>query len=167
MIVSVNWFASLFRTQILARFAAFALGLKPIQRFAFHTVSQIGIRYRRSPLSKTMDGLPASALRAGDRFPWLKLKLKPDGSVEDLFQLLDDKRFNLILIDQPSATSGTLGLDHLINTYEISSEFENGAELARKNIPHPSFYLLRPDGHIGLCGPLWESASVKSYISQL
>ena len=167
MIVSVNWFAGLFRTQILARFAAFALGLKPIQRFAFHTVSQIGIRYRRSPLSKTMDGLPASAPRAGDRFPWLKLKLKPDGSVEDLFQLLDDKRFNLILIDQPSATSGTLGLDHLINTYEISSEFENGAELASQNIPHPSFYLLRPDGHIGLCGPLWEPASVKSYISQL
>jgi len=40
------------------------------------------------------DGAP----RVGDRFPWLRLKLEPNGSVEDLFGKLDDTRFDLIVI---------------------------------------------------------------------
>jgi 2-polyprenyl-6-methoxyphenol hydroxylase-like FAD-dependent oxidoreductase len=39
------------------------------------TISQIGIRYPDSPLSRTLGGLPEGAPRAGDRFPWLRVRL--------------------------------------------------------------------------------------------
>ena len=58
----------------------------PVRRLAFRTISQIGIRYRDTRLSETLAGLPDAAPRAGDRFPWLQLKLSTDGPVQDLFQ---------------------------------------------------------------------------------
>src|SRR5687768_17691066 len=75
LIVADNWLAGLFRTKILARIAAFAMSRKAIQDVAFRTISQTGINYRKSPLSKSLQALPAAAPQAGDRFPWLQLQL--------------------------------------------------------------------------------------------
>src|SRR5262245_25391262 len=85
LVVSDNPLAGLLRTQILARIGAFAMRREPIQRYAFRVVSQIGIRYARSRLSQQLEGLPEGAPRAGDRFPWLRLRFRPGGPVEDLF----------------------------------------------------------------------------------
>ena len=79
LVVSDSWLAGLLRTKVLARVAAFAMARQRIQRFAFRTVSQIGIHYRASSLSASEPGLPDAAPRAGDRFPWLRLQLAPDG----------------------------------------------------------------------------------------
>ncbi len=68
LLVSDGWFAKLFRTRIVPRVLGFAMTVSRIRRLAFRTVSQIGIRYRHSPLSKTLPGLPAGALRRGS-FP--------------------------------------------------------------------------------------------------
>src|SRR5499427_8296577 len=80
LVVSDNPLAGIFRTQVLARIMAFAMRRKPVQRYAFRVVSQIGIRYRKSALSRSLEGLPESAPRGGDRFPWLRLKFRTDGS---------------------------------------------------------------------------------------
>ena len=166
LIVSDNWLAGLFRTKILARIAAFAMSRKAIQEIAFRTVSQIGINYRKSSLSKSLQALPASAPQAGDRFPWLRLHLKAEGPIEDLYQKFDHTRFNLIVIGQPSPAEAALGLSGLLNIYEIPSDPTNEAELARQHLPKPSFFLLRPDGHVGLCGTRLEHAEVKRYLSE-
>jgi hypothetical protein len=42
----------------------------------------------------------------------------------------------------------------------------NDAELVSAQIPQPSFYLVRPDGHIGLCGARLEAAAVQRYVSE-
>ena len=42
----------------------------------------------------------------------------------------------------------------------------NDRELTRAHIPRPSFYLLRPDGHIGLAGARLEVATVTRYVSE-
>jgi hypothetical protein len=73
LVVSDNPLAGVFRTEILARIAAFALSRESIQRFAFRTVSQTGLEYRDGPLSESLESLP-TAPHAGDRFPWLHLK---------------------------------------------------------------------------------------------
>ena len=166
LIVSDNWFAGVFRTKILARIAAFAISREAIQEIAFRTVSQIGINYRKSSLSKSLETLPASAPQAGDRFPWLRLHLKTEGPVEDLYQKLDDTRFNLIVIGQPSPAEAALGLGGLLSIYELPSDPINEAELVRQHLPLPSFYLLRPDGHVGFCGTRLEPAAVKRYVSE-
>jgi 2-polyprenyl-6-methoxyphenol hydroxylase-like FAD-dependent oxidoreductase len=163
LVVKDTWIAALFRTQILARIAAFAMRRQRVRKLAFRTISQIGIRYRRSTLSRTLTGLPDDAPRAGDRFPWLELKLRDDGPLEDLFETIDDTRFNLLVFGQPA--TATPELAHAFRTHEISSDAVNGAPLARAHISTPSFYLLRPDGHIGLAGTRLDMTATLAYLS--
>jgi hypothetical protein len=42
----------------------------------------------------------------------------------------------------------------------------NGPELARAGIPTPSFYLLRPDGHVGLAGARLDCDAIARYLSE-
>jgi hypothetical protein len=164
LVVADNWLAGLLRTQVLARIVAFAMGREPVRRLAFRVVSQIGIHYRESRLSRAPDGLPEAAPRAGDRFPWLRLRLRSNGPVEDLFETLDDTRLALITIGQPAAVG--LDEDDFLRVHVIPDDPANHVELARAHIPHPSFYLLRPDGHIGLCGARLEAGAVGDYLSR-
>ena len=166
LVVSDSWLAGLFRTRILAKIAAFAMSLGRIRAFAFRTISQIGISYRDSPLSETLAGLPDSAPRAGDRFPWLQLKFVPNGPTEDLFGRLDDTRFNLIVIGQDSRPGGVAELGDLLRIHEVPNDSANDRELARARIPRPSFFLLRPDGHVGLAGTRLDAAAATRYISE-
>ena len=69
LVVSDSRLAGLLRTQILARIAAFAMRRESIQRAAFRVVSQIGIHYRESFLSKSMEACPSSAPRCGRSLP--------------------------------------------------------------------------------------------------
>jgi 2-polyprenyl-6-methoxyphenol hydroxylase-like FAD-dependent oxidoreductase len=163
LIVADNWLAGLFRTKILAWLAAFALSRKSVQEFAFRTVSQIAINYRKSPISKSLPGLPDTAPQAGDRFPWLRYRLKADGPLEDLYQKRDDTKFNLIVIGQ--LLEKPLDFGGLLNVYGIASGPLNAKELARWHLPQTSFYLLRPDGHVGLCGTRLDVAAIKRYLS--
>jgi 2-polyprenyl-6-methoxyphenol hydroxylase-like FAD-dependent oxidoreductase len=166
LVVSDSWLSGLFRTRILAKIAAFAMSLDSIRTFAFRTISQIGISYRDSALSETLAGLPDSAPHAGDRFPWLRLKLLPNGSTEDLFGRLDDTRFNLIVIGQGSPPGGVAGLGDLLRIHEVPNDSANDQELARAQIPQPSFYLVRPDGHVGLAGTRLDAAAATRYVSE-
>src|SRR5262249_5748388 len=107
VVVSEGWLAGLLRTRILARIAAFALGIKQVQAFAFRTVSQTGIHYRSSALSMSAGGLlPQDAPQPGDRFPWLHLRFAAGGAVLDSFAELDDEHFHLLAFGQaaPEAT---------------------------------------------------------------
>jgi hypothetical protein len=166
LIVSDNWLAGLFRTRILARIAAFAMTRERVQKLAFRTISQTGIRYRDSPLSRTLAGLPDGAPRAGDRFPWLRLRFHANGSSEDLYQKLDDTRFNLIVIGQPAPPEAMPGLGDLLRTHVVPDDIPNAGELAGAHIPNPAFYLLRPDGHVGLAGIRLEADAVTRYLSE-
>ena len=139
---------------------------KAVQRMAFRTISQTGIRYPKSFLSKSLDSLPNTAPQAGARFPWLRLKFAANEPVEDLFQKLSDTHFNLILIGQPPLPEGALGFGDLLRIHAIPSDPANHEELARAQIPEPAFYLVRPDGYIGLCGTRLEAGGVRGYLSQ-
>jgi 2-polyprenyl-6-methoxyphenol hydroxylase-like FAD-dependent oxidoreductase len=165
LVVSDGRLAGLFRTRIFPRIVAFAMGLERFQKIAFRTISQIGIRYGSSPLSETLGGLAQRAPRAGDRFPWLRLKFLPNGPTEDLFGRLDDTRFNLIVIGQAPPPGGIPELGDLLCIHEVPSDPLNDRELTRARIPRPSFYLLRPDGHVGLAGTQLDTGAATRYVS--
>ena len=166
LLASDSWQAGLFRTRVMPRLLAFAMGLDRMRKLAFRTISQTGIHYRNSPLSETLAGLPDAAPRAGDRFPWLRLKLLANGPIEDLFGKLDDMRFNLIVFGQPSDPGEVPGLGDLLRIHAVPSDPSNDRELARAQIPQPSFYLLRPDGHVGFAGIHLEAAAAIRYASE-
>src|SRR5882762_7411349 len=165
LVVSDNWLAKLFRTRILTRIVAFAMTFERPKQLAFRTVSQTGIAYRESPLSKMLPGMPDGGPRAGDRFPWLQLRLRENGPIEDLFQKLDDTRYNLIVTGQPAPSEEASRLGDLLSTHVIPDDAPNAQELARVRIPGPAFYLLRPDGHVGLAGTRLEPDAVTRYLS--
>jgi 2-polyprenyl-6-methoxyphenol hydroxylase-like FAD-dependent oxidoreductase len=160
VVVNDSWFVGMLRTHVIARIAAFAFGLAPVRRIAFRIVSQIGIHYRASALSASAPGLPEDAPRAGDRFPWLQLRFEVGGAVEDSFRKLSDLHFHLLAFGQPAPSVPE------IESHAIPSDPDNDAEMARARIPRTSFYLLRPDGQVGLCGVRLESGQVERYLSE-
>src|SRR5262245_50564844 len=163
IVVSDGWLAGVFRTRVLARIGAFALGIKRIQAFAFRTVSQTGIHYRKSPLS-VGSGLPESAPQAGDRFPWLQLRFVAGGPTRDSFAELDDAHFHLLAFGQPLPEAPHV-LGDLLRVHAVPVDAANDAELDRAHVPRTSFYLIRPDGHVGLCGTRVDAAALARYAS--
>jgi hypothetical protein len=166
LVVSEGRLAGLFRTKIMARLAAYAMTKERVRTFAFRTISQIGIRYPHSTLSETLPGLPEGAPAAGDRFPWMKLTFDRKIGTQDLFEKLDDTRFNLLVVGQVVPPLGPLGLGDMLRTHSIPDDVENEAALERVKIAGPAFYLLRPDGHVALCGTRLDMAALASYFAR-
>jgi 2-polyprenyl-6-methoxyphenol hydroxylase-like FAD-dependent oxidoreductase len=167
LIVSKSWLAGVFRTRVFAKIAAFAMSRRATRRIAFATLSQTGIHYRGSPLARTLAGLPRTAPQAGDRFPWLNVALRTGGPIEDLYEQLDDTRFNLVLVGQPGPDSGLDDLRDIVRAHALAADGPNERELARAGVPAPSFYLLRPDGHVGLAGGQFDAAAVREYLARI
>ncbi len=166
LIVADGWLGSLFRTRILTNVAARAMTFEWVRKLAFRTISQIGISYPKSSLTQASSDLPKDAPAAGDRFPWMRLKLQPNGPTQDLFEQLDDTKFNLLMIGQQVSPEALGDFGELLRIHAIATDPANETELARAKVPQPSFYLLRPDGHVGLCGTRLEIADVKRYLAE-
>jgi hypothetical protein len=165
LIVKDNGMAGLFRTRIMTNLVAFAMRRPAVRRFAFRSLSQIGINYRQSPMSRTLPGAGKHGPRAGDRFPWLQLRFEANGTMEDLFQRLDDTRFNLLVVGQPPPSAESFGLGDLLLVHSIPRDVDNANTLAAVSIGDRAFYLLRPDGHVGLAGIDLDPAAVKGWFS--
>jgi 2-polyprenyl-6-methoxyphenol hydroxylase-like FAD-dependent oxidoreductase len=159
-IVSESRLAALFRTRILVKLARFAMTRERARRRVFRLLSQVGIHYPDSMLSKSAAHLPKGAPRAGDRFPWLRLRFAQNGPIEDVFQKLDDTRFNLIVVGQDASEEG-------IATLRVADDPVNAQVLAGAGIPRQAFYLVRPDGYIGLAGTRLEPGAIARYFSSI
>src|SRR5207245_7074022 len=57
-------------------------------------------------------------------------------------------------------------VEDLLRIHVLVADPVNEAALSRAKVPQTSFYLLRPDGHVGLCGARLEIADVKRYLAE-
>jgi hypothetical protein len=137
--VSDTLTARIVRTRVVARVVALALRFEAFRQFAFQTVSQIGIAYPDSPLSKSTAAMPSGGPRPGDRFPW----------IDDIYAKLDDTCFNLVVVGQAAPALEGVPVHALVS----------------ERLPSPSFYLLRPDGHVGLAGATLDVDAVTRYLT--
>jgi len=167
VIVKDHWLATLFRTRIFGNVVSLMSRIGRTRRIAFATLSQTGISYPRSPLSRDLAGVPKNAPRAGDRFPWLELAFRPGGAAEDLFAKLDDTRFNLLVFGQPVSDTAALGWGDLLKVHSVAADGANAAALARAHVPATSFYLLRPDGHVALAGSKLDLDTLRAYFADI
>jgi 2-polyprenyl-6-methoxyphenol hydroxylase-like FAD-dependent oxidoreductase len=165
VVVSEGFVASLLRTKFIARVAAGAMRFEAVRRIAFRTISQIGIAYLQSPLSHSLARPATRAPLPGQRFPWLKLRIGADGAVKDLYREMDDTSFQLLLFGQPQAGQG-LTSGGLVKVHDIPLHAENKAALAHVGLGESCFYLLRPDGYVGLCGNAFDAAALARYLAE-
>ena len=86
--------------------------------------------------------------------------------MEDVFTQLDDTRFNLILFGQAPPLEGLSVQGVLMSVHCVPDDPVNDLELRRAHIPKPSFYLLRPDGHVGLAGMQLEAGVLSGYFTE-
>lgn len=167
LVVSKSWLGGIFRTRIMANVARFAMKRERARKFAFRALSQIGIAYHASPLSQALGELAKGAPRPGDRFPWMHLEFRTGGPREDLFERLDDRKFNLLVFGQRAPLADLEAPADLLAIHEIPDAGGNAAELARVAIKGPAFYLLRPDGHVALAGKRIDSAAVRRWFASV
>jgi hypothetical protein len=95
----------------------------------------------------------------------LRLKYHADGAPEDVFQRMADTRFSLIVIGQPAPSAASLGVGDLLQVHAIAAGAENDSALAAVSITGPAYYLVRPDGRIGLAGTRFQEADLKQWLA--
>jgi 2-polyprenyl-6-methoxyphenol hydroxylase-like FAD-dependent oxidoreductase len=151
------------RTQLAPRLAALPLSVDAARAFGFRTVSQLGIRYRNSPLSVEGTDAPRFGPRAGDRLPDAPVML--DGSGTSLHHAAVSSRgFHLLLCGPAEAwpaeaIAGAVdGYGDLVTARRLARDDEpgvlvdnQGAALSRLGVtgsPDAALYLIRPDGHV-------------------
>ena len=88
LLVNPAWLLSFIRRQIFPHLANFLVGLDSVNQFIFPLISQTGITYRGSSLSK--DGDTDFAIKAGDRMPYLLV----DG--KGVYDCLHAPKFHLL-----------------------------------------------------------------------
>jgi 2-polyprenyl-6-methoxyphenol hydroxylase-like FAD-dependent oxidoreductase len=166
LVVSDHALMGVLRTEVIARIASFAMSFRRVQARGFRTVSQTGIHYRESALSQTIGALPHDAPQPGDRFPWLKLRLRADGPIEDLFATLDDTRFHLFAFGANPSLDDFGDFGGLVDLHRVPTDPANDVELARVSMPLASTYLVRPDGYIALAGAAVDRMALDRYFAE-
>src|SRR5258707_9297354 len=94
-----DWFVGLIRTTIFPPMAKYILGIKAVRKKFFILISQIGIRYRDSSLSRH-EGDEDFEVKAGDRMPYLAV----DG--KSIYDQLRAPRFHLISFSESDPAGG-------------------------------------------------------------
>jgi hypothetical protein len=59
-----------------------------------------------------------------------------------------------------------LPLGDSLQVHAIAADGANAAALAAARIAVPSFYVLRPDGHVGLSGARVDVTAIRRYVTE-
>ncbi|WP_346533719.1 FAD-dependent monooxygenase [Micromonospora sp. DPT] len=148
-----------------------------VRATAFRTVSQLGIAYRRSPLSTDGPRPPRKGPRAGDRLPDAPVSGADGGT---LHRLTAAPRWHLLLCGPAPAwsTGATAGLAQRypgrLTVHRLTeSDTTGGAVAAARALRQlglapgaSAAYLVRPDGHVGYRSGGTELAGLTAYLDR-
>jgi hypothetical protein len=134
---------------------------RAVRRTAFAFVSELGIRYRKSPAVAEVEARPQAGPRAGDRLPDAEILV--NGHATYLQDAVAGPRHALLLCGDPRSWD-PVGLDQLRKRYgkvvmthwlsttgaDGSLRDRNGNAFLRLGVRDAAQYLVRPDGYIAL-----------------
>ena len=147
---SAGRIARLVRTRLVPLLAPMVFRLPGARPLLFRTVSQVGIQYRKSPLSAGSTG----AIRGGDRLPWVAL-----GPNQDNFAPLTSLTWQIhVYGDVRSEVTNACA--------EIGLPMHAFAwipAMARAGLVRDTLYLVRPDGYLALADPDADPAQLSRY----
>ena len=117
-------------------------------------MSQIGVNYRDSPLSRG----EAGKLHGGDRLPWVKV----GRGEQDNFAALASMDWQLHVYGDPAP-----GLQALAVGRKIPLQiFPWDTGMVQTGLKRAAAYLIRPDGYIGLADSGGSAAAIDAYLSE-
>ncbi|MGH7566666.1 MAG: FAD-dependent monooxygenase [Gemmatimonadota bacterium] len=141
------------RTRLVPIFAPLVFRLPPLRRFLFRTVSQLGVDYRESPLSRGAAG----SVRGGDRLPWVEI-----APGRDNFAPLASMEWQVHMYGQPRPdvmeACSELGLP--------IHDFAWQPEMRRAGLRDSALYLIRPDGYVALADPMADPQRLRRYFEE-
>jgi 2-polyprenyl-6-methoxyphenol hydroxylase-like FAD-dependent oxidoreductase len=139
------------RTRIVPRLMPGLTGIDAVRRFAFRTVSQMVVNYRRGPLSEGAAG----DVWGGDRLPWVRL---PGGA--DNFGPLKSLDWQAHVYGEAgrelAAVCEARGLDLVRMPWS--------AEMRKAGVKRDALYLVRPDGYVALAEPRGDAERLAAYL---
>ena len=162
-----DWLVNVIRTTIFPPMAKFILSLDAVKKRFFPLISQIGITYRESSLSRH-DGDRDFEIRAGDRLPYFLL----DG--QSIYDKLRAPKFHLLTFsDGLSNDAGDYGkatdeigrrYADLIDQYLVTLNPQI-AEIFGTDKPFQVF--LRPDNYIAYISSETSSRHLVAYLKEI
>lgn len=157
-----QWYLQFFRDHILPGLASFVTQFGVAKEFLFPMVSQIGLNYRDSSLSR-YQGDREFEVKAGDRMPYFLM----DGA--NVYDKLRDPKFHLLVFSDREQGYEGLKLE-LENKYGNLVDFNVILLYPRVvkifGINRPFQVLLRPDNYIGFISTKLSLDDLKAYLWQ-
>jgi 2-polyprenyl-6-methoxyphenol hydroxylase-like FAD-dependent oxidoreductase len=143
--------ARLVRTKLVPLIAPPLFRSAAVRRLMFRIVSQVGVNYRKSPLSVGAAG----SVRGGDRLPWIetgpgKDNLDPLASLAWQVHVYGEPRRGLA----EACAELQLPLHVLVWTQRMR----------RSGLRRSASYLVRPDGHVALADPNGDPERLRKYM---
>ena len=139
------------RTELVPRLAPGLMGMDPVRRFAFRTVSQMVVNYRRGPLSEGAAG----DVRGGDRLPWVKL-----ANGADNFTPLQTLDWQVHVYGEASPELSQACQARGLDLHRIPWS----PEMRRTGVKQDALYLVRPDGYVALAEPRGDGGRLVAYL---
>ena len=162
LVVSDSWLAGAAPHASSRASPRLAMTLERVRQLAFRTISQIGIRYPRQPAVADA-GRPAEGRAGrGRSLSVAAAEVAAGRPGRGSVRALDDTRFNLLVFGR---RAGGRSRRHGPHACRCGRCRERAGARARQ-ISRPSFYLLRPDGHVGLCGPGFDAAAIRRWFTE-
>jgi 2-polyprenyl-6-methoxyphenol hydroxylase-like FAD-dependent oxidoreductase len=174
--VSENPLVVFWRVHVMPRVVALVPKEKHIARFAFRLISQIGIRYRESSLSRdaSYGSLPAKAPRPGDRLPYVVFQ---EGNTSmNIHEKVKTPAFHLLLFSGNNLdTDPKMQAIHaVIHQYDDMVQAETipltlaTSDLYRTfGIQHEGYYLVRPDMYVACRSSQIDAGFLKNYLLRI
>src|SRR6185503_7982044 len=131
------------RTELAPRVIPALFGADVSRNFAFRTISQTGIQYHSSPLSRG----GAGHVVGGDRLPWSGEDSSPGGG--DNFTPLMSMDWQVHVYGEASAA-----VQDVCTAWGVQlREFPWNDAFWKAGFMHDALYLVRPDGYVALAEP--------------
>lgn len=158
---SPEWFIEFLRTSVFPHVAKYILSLHTVKHFIFPLISQIGINYRHSSLSRHA-GDEEFEVKAGDRMPYFLT----DG--ESIYEKLRQPKFHLLIFSNSQDSAQALRMK-MGSQYAELVDF-NAVPLHSQVMEafgtDESFHLLlRPDNYIGSLSTESSLDGLRAYLN--
>jgi len=163
VVASDEWWLALLRTNVLPPVAKYLLSLDSVRNFIFPTISQTGINYRHSSLSRHA-GDEDFRVKAGDRMPYVVL----DGV--SVYDCLREPKFHLLTFSSEQSESQELKTDVESKHADLVqvNPFQLTGDVSEKfGTDRPFNVFLRPDNYIGFISSESSWIDVRSYLTEV